>query len=56
VAGALDTVTRERLRAGYDPIDPEDFDHTWDNVGDLTVFFRDAADHDRYVIFTAGRP
>jgi hypothetical protein len=62
VAAALPQVTRDRLRAGYDRIDPadygfpladEDFDYTWDWFQGLAEFYQRAADAGRAVIFTA---
>lgn len=62
VAAALAAVTPERLRAGYDAIDPaaygtelsdEDFAYTWDWFGGVVEFYRRAAAAGRAVIFTA---
>lgn len=61
VATALDTVTRETLRDGYDAIDEQDygtklsdvdFEYTWDGVTDLQAFFERAVLAARHVIFT----
>jgi hypothetical protein len=61
VAAALAEVDRDRLRAGYDRIDgedyefatdDEDFDYTWSGFADLPPFFTAAAEAGRHVIFT----
>ncbi|GAB2673315.1 YfbM family protein [Kribbella swartbergensis] len=61
VAAALTDVTEQSLRTGYERIDAaeyaafgdEDFEYTWGNFVDLTVFWRQAAASKRHVIFTA---
>jgi Domain of unknown function (DUF1877) len=61
VADALELVDRDRLYAGYQAIDPEnygpefgagDFEYTWENFTDVVAFFRRAAETGRHVIFT----
>jgi hypothetical protein len=59
-AEALATMSRDRLRAGYDRIDAaeypylsdEDFDYTWTNFVDVVAFFQRAAAAGMHVIFT----
>ncbi len=62
VAAALDAVTKELLRAGYNAIEQasyqgelgeEDFEYTWDWFGGLVEFYRRAAAEGRWVLFTA---
>jgi hypothetical protein len=61
VAAALHDVDETRLRAGYDRIDPadydgphpDDFDYTWENLIDVRSFFDRAAAAGRAVLFTA---
>ncbi|MGN9809936.1 DUF1877 family protein [Micromonospora sp. BQ11] len=61
VAKALTTVSRERLRAGYEGIDvadygpefgDEDFEYTWENFTGVIAFFARAAQAGRHVVFT----
>lgn len=62
VAAALDAVTKDVLRAGYEAMDrasyqgelgEEDFEYTWDWLGGLVEFYRRAAAEGRWVLFTA---
>lgn len=61
MAAALKDVTRDRLRRGYDAIDPagyqgelgeEDFEYTWPWLTGLVAFYERAAAEGRWVIFT----
>jgi hypothetical protein len=63
VAAALNGVTRDVLRRGYDRIDPaayqgeigeEDFEYTWSWLRGLTDFYGRAAAEGRSVIFHGG--
>lgn len=60
-AGALSQVSVEQLRAGYEAIDPadydgehgaEDFEFTWKNFSDVVAFFQRAAQGGGHVVFT----
>jgi hypothetical protein len=62
IAKELPQVTRDSFRAryagiekaGYDgPIGVEDFEYTWELFQGLLPFFKTAAAHDRWVLFTA---
>ncbi len=62
VAAALRRVTKEKLRAGYDRIDPdaygiplsdEDFQYTWDWFQGVVEFYQRAAAAGHSVLFTA---
>lgn len=62
VAKAMEPLDEAWMRVRYAEIDPEDYDaelgdadfrYTWDNFEDLRDFFRQAADAERAVIFTA---
>jgi Domain of unknown function (DUF1877) len=62
IAAALSDFSRERLRAGYDKIDPkawgyhtgdEDFEYTWHWFKELISFYQRAAAEGRAVLFTA---
>jgi hypothetical protein len=62
IADALSDFTRERLRAGYDKIDPkevfyrigdEDLQYTWHWFEKLITFYQRAATEGRAVLFTA---
>jgi hypothetical protein len=62
VSAAIRGVTKERLRAGYDRIDPEaygmplsadDFEYTWEWFEGVVNFYQRAAEAGHAVLFTA---
>ena len=64
IAAALETMTRERLRAGYDQIDPdecgwsvgdEEFEYVWGWFEPMVAFYQRAAAGNYAVIFTASQ-
>ena len=64
VASAIDAVTKEKLRAGYDrilakdygfPKSDHDFDYTWDWFQSVAELFKKAAKAKRYVLFSASQ-
>ena len=61
---AVDAVTKERLRGGYDkiadsdyglPKSDEDFDYTWDWFQGVVALFKKAASEKRHVLFSASQ-
>jgi hypothetical protein len=61
IAAALPAVTKEKLRAGYDAIDPgnygmplsdDDFEYTWESFQGLVEFYARAAAAGLSVLFT----
>jgi hypothetical protein len=64
VASAIDNVTKEKLRAGYDrildkdygfPKSNEDFDYTWEWFQGVAEPYKKAAEAKRYVLFSASQ-
>jgi hypothetical protein len=62
IAKALDSVTKQSLRLGYDKIDAEnygsdltddDFEYTWEWFQGVREFYKRAAQEGRSVLFTA---